>query len=295
MEPRQAIHIVLTFDGNFWAPAYATMRSICATSKRREDIIFHLLHLRLASYQRRDLDEIGTEYGAALDYVNVAPTPVYRDLAARLPKQRKPFAPLLHTRLCIDALLPKEVTRFIYVDCDTMFRAPVEELAAIDLEGKPIAAVLDPHGWLLCNGRDVRQNWDLFDPASPYFNSGLILVDRAGWRAADPQAVLDSLIDSGRLQSLFYDQAVLNIAFRDNWLPLDTMWNYTSPHRAFEGLNPRMVHYTGRRKPWKLRSRAPFARIYRHVMTNDLFHRFMWFRWRAWWRRRLGLKAESAK
>jgi lipopolysaccharide biosynthesis glycosyltransferase len=285
--PTGSIHVVLTFDANFWAPAYATMRSICATSKRRREIVFYLLHLGLNSDQRRDLEEICTEYGAALDHTDVAATPVYRDLAARLPKQRKPFAALLYTRLCIDQLLPNEVTRFIYVDCDTLFRAPIEELEATDLQGRPIAAVLDPHAWLLCNGRDVRQNWALFDPASPYFNSGLILVDRAGWQAANPKSVLDSLIESGRLQTLFYDQAVLNIAFRDNWLPLDQMWNYSSPHRAFEGLNPRMVHYTGRRKPWKLRSSAPFERIYRHVMTNELFYRYLRFRWARWWQRKL--------
>ena len=287
------IHIVLIFDGNFWAPAYATMRSICLASKRRKEIVFHLLHLRLDPDQRRDLDEIGREFGSVLDYIDIDSTPAYQTLAARLPKQHRPYAPLLYMRACIDPLLPPEVMRFIYVDCDTMFRAPIEELAAIDLQGKPIAAVLDPYGLLICNGRDVRQNWDLFDPASPYFNSGLIVVDRAGWRAADPRAVLDGLIETGRVRRLFYDQAVLNIAFRDNWLPLDAMWNYIQPQPGSESLNPLMVHYTGRRKPWTLRSDRPFARIYRHVMTNDLFYRFLWFRWRAWWRNKLGLKARN--
>ena len=38
------IHIVLTFDDNFWAPAYAVARSICLSTRRR-DLVFHLLVL----------------------------------------------------------------------------------------------------------------------------------------------------------------------------------------------------------------------------------------------------------
>ena len=33
------IHIALTFDDSYWAPAYATMRSICLTTRRRGDIV----------------------------------------------------------------------------------------------------------------------------------------------------------------------------------------------------------------------------------------------------------------
>jgi len=33
-------HIALTFDDYFWAPAYATMRSVCLTTRRRADLVF---------------------------------------------------------------------------------------------------------------------------------------------------------------------------------------------------------------------------------------------------------------
>ncbi len=35
-----AIHIALTFDDGFWAPAFATMRSIALSSRRRSDLNF---------------------------------------------------------------------------------------------------------------------------------------------------------------------------------------------------------------------------------------------------------------
>ncbi len=40
--PQVQLHIALSFNDKFWAPAYAVMRSICLTSTRRKDIVFHL-------------------------------------------------------------------------------------------------------------------------------------------------------------------------------------------------------------------------------------------------------------
>jgi lipopolysaccharide biosynthesis glycosyltransferase len=36
-----------------------------------------------------------------------------------------------------------------------------------------------------------------------------------------------------------------------------------------------VLHYTGHAKPWKLFARVAFFRLYRHVMTNDLYYRYM--------------------
>jgi hypothetical protein len=41
--------VALTFDDNFWAPAYAVARSICLTSKRREDVVIHFCHFGLSA------------------------------------------------------------------------------------------------------------------------------------------------------------------------------------------------------------------------------------------------------
>jgi lipopolysaccharide biosynthesis glycosyltransferase len=83
---------------------------------------------------------------------------------------------------------------------------------------------------------------------------------------------------SGTMARIQFDQAALNIAFRDQWLPLDFRWNLINPHPAHEALEPHIVHYTGPHKPWHLMSRTAFAQAYRHAMTNDFFY--------AYWRER---------
>ena len=285
--PAAGIHVVHIFDDEYWAPAFAVMRSICLVSKRRRDLVFHLVCLNLSAPHSADLEKIGEEFGARLNFIALEASSDFADLAARLPKGKR-IAPLLYARLLLDSLLPADIARFIYTDCDMMFRADIDQLWSLDLETFAMAAVQDAKYHMVL-GRRLRRLGGLFDLAVPYFNSGLMVVDRARWRAADPMSTMNRLIGEDMLKNLYYDQDVLNIVFRDNWLPLDYSWNFLNPRPEHESLNPRVAHYTGSHKPWRLRSRAAYARLYRHVMTNELYYRYLRHRWRNFW---LGRRAE---
>jgi lipopolysaccharide biosynthesis glycosyltransferase len=55
-------------------------------------------------------------------------------------------------------------------------------------------------------------------------------------------------------------------------------------------MDVRILHYTGKRRPWNLWSGTAFARLYRHVMTNDVYYAFMRQRWQRRLRRLIGRK-----
>src|SRR5690606_37783876 len=69
------IRVVLSFDDNFWALAYAVMRSACLSSKRRAEMVFHLLHMPLCGEHRHDLEAITREFGAELRWYPLAGKP----------------------------------------------------------------------------------------------------------------------------------------------------------------------------------------------------------------------------
>jgi lipopolysaccharide biosynthesis glycosyltransferase len=287
-----ALHIALTFDDNFWAPAYALMRSICISTKRRQDLVFHLLHLPLSAAHRADLDKITAEFGAALRYYDMAGMPQFDAFVARLPQGGR-WPKIVYARMLLPQLLPAEVERVIYLDCDMMVRAPIEELFAMDLGGQPLGAVRDALAPFIALRQDMRQNAALFDGADPYFNSGMLVMDLVQWRNIDLAAEIGALEARGILSKLYFDQDLLNLIFRNRWQQLPWRWNTIDAHPAHEALDPAILHFTLTAKPWGilagiLRSTA-YARWYRHVMTNDLFYRFARHRWERWWRRKLRL------
>ncbi|HEY4201224.1 MAG TPA: glycosyltransferase family 8 protein [Devosiaceae bacterium] len=276
------VHVALTFDDNFWAPAYGVMRSACLASTRPKDLVFHLFYRGLSTPHRQALDAIVTEFGTTLIDYNLSESPRFNAFLAGLAFHKK-LTNMVYARLLLDELLPADVERVIYLDCDMLVRGPLEELAKLDLQGRPIAAVLDAGRHKQMLGRDFRQNADLFDFNFAYFNAGMLVIDRRAFGLADLPGVTRRMHENGLLDRIQYDQAVLNLVFKDNWLPLDFRWNLICPWPAHEALEPQILHYTGHRKPWNLLSRAAFANAYRHTMTNDIFYAF----WRERLKRRL--------
>tara|TARA_R110002020_G_scaffold58459_10_gene160313 strand:+ start:1012 stop:1890 length:879 start_codon:yes stop_codon:yes gene_type:complete len=286
------IHIALTFDDNFWAPAYALMRSICLSSKRRADMVFHLLHLPLTDAHERDLKAIETEFGASLRWYDLTENAAFNEFVRDLPTSTQ-WPKVVYGRLLLGRLLPDAVERVIYLDCDMMVRDPIEMLFEIDLEGFPLGAVRDSVHPFIVGKRDMKQNRDLFEYADPYFNSGMLLIDLAAWRAIDIRAEVEALAARGIMDRLYYDQDMLNLIFRNNWLALPWRWNTIDAHAAHEGINPAILHYTRKSKPWGVLSgilhTSAHPRFYRHVMTNELFYRFARHRWKRWWKKQLRL------
>jgi lipopolysaccharide biosynthesis glycosyltransferase len=286
------MHVALTFDDNFWAPAFATMRSVCLFSHHREALVFHLCHRTLAPEHRADLEAITAEFPVTLRWYDLDQSDMFRDLAARMPENKR-LSNIVYARLMIDKLVGPEVERILYLDCDMLVREDVAELFALDLEGNAIAAVRDSIGAFITNRRDLKQNRDLFDPADYYFNAGMVLIDIGKWREADIIGRMEEAYASGVMQRIYYDQDLLNLVFKGRWLKLPWRWNVVDARHAHDGVDPAIVHYTGPTKPWGIFAHnfqsVAFARLYRHVMTNELFYRFARHRWKRWWKKKLRL------
>jgi lipopolysaccharide biosynthesis glycosyltransferase len=89
------------------------------------------------------------------------------------------------------------------------------------------------------------------DPTEPYFNSGVLLIDCDQWkRDGMTDAAMDCITRFGTtLKS--YDQDVLNILFRNVWLPLSLRWNFPSDlfETEIEAIVTPVV-YHNLLKPW---------------------------------------------
>jgi lipopolysaccharide biosynthesis glycosyltransferase len=287
-----AMHVALTFDDNFWAPAFATMRSVCLFTHRRDELVFHLCHRTLTAAHRADLERITEEFPVELRWYDLDQSEMFRDIAARMPVNKR-LSNIVYARLMIDRLVGADVDRILYLDCDMMVRDDVAYLFDLDLEGNSIAAVRDSVGAIIAGGRDIKKNRDIFDPADYYFNAGMVLIDVAKWREADIIGRMEEAYATGVMQRIYYDQDLLNLVFKDKWLKLHWRWNVIHARLAHDSLDAAIFHYTGQSKPWGIFAYTfqvvASARTYRHVMTNELFYRFARHRWKRWWLKKLRL------
>lgn len=131
-----SMHIALTFDDNFWAPAFATMRSVCLFTPQREELVFHLCHRTLTPEHKADLEAIRDEFPVTLVWHALDQMDMFTDIAARMPESKR-FPSIVYARLLIDRLVGDGVDRVLYLDCDTMVRDDVKRLFDQDLEAMP--------------------------------------------------------------------------------------------------------------------------------------------------------------
>jgi lipopolysaccharide biosynthesis glycosyltransferase len=268
------LHLVLAFNDDFWAPAYAVMRSVCLTTSRRADLVFHLCQFGVTEAHRQVLDTIEAEFGARVIHHSLDQHDGFNTLRQRLPMARR-LHPVIYARLLLPAILPADIERVLYLDCDTMVVAPIEKLIERDMDGHALAAVPDGARLFIMGGRNMRARRDVFDTARNYFNSGVLLIDLPRFAAIDLPGKLEAMIASGTAKTLYYDQDILNLVFADNWLALEWRFNVIDPRPVHEGLDPFIMHYTGERRPWGIRPNVAFARLYRHVMTNEVYYQFL--------------------
>lgn len=269
------IHIALTFDDGYWAPAYTTMRSICMVSHRPTDIVFHLMHVGLSERHKADLAAVTAEFGARLVYYDLDVLGILKERIAKLPRVGMHInTPIVYTRLFLTDIVPKTIERLIFIDSDMMVRAPIETLYELDLDGFPIAAASDPYRTGFQTGRDLKPK-RYYSTRDLFFNAGLLVIDTRKVAAIDIVGAILRLLTPEEVAGLYYDQDILNIVFRNNWRVLDKLWNLQNPLPAHEILDPFVVHYTGIHKPWLLFKKPAFKRMYRHMMTNAYYYRYL--------------------
>ena len=258
------LHVASTSDARF-APDCAVMLASLAACNPADQLTVHLLADRgLPAADRETLGALVTGAGGRFDLVEIDP-----DHTAGLTRSERFPGPIWH-RVLLPELLP-DLDRVIYLDADTMVTGPLRPLWDLDLNGRLVAAVTNP---LLPSLVPRVRTLGLPDGAS-YFNSGVLLLDLAGWRREGVSAAVLEFAQSHHAV-VWPDQDALNgvlharrLALHPRWNALPGLWNVParhlpySPQEAREATeDPAVVHFVGPHKPWHYRNRHPYRAEY---------------------------------
>ncbi len=168
-----------------------------------------------------------------------------------------------YLRLLIPALVAGRYDRILYLDSDILCCGTgLDRLMAADMGGAWLGAVRDNLQWRTPT-RACPEFRALGRPQRPYFNSGVLLIDVAGWQKAGVEAKARALFVDHGSALIRHDQSILNLICDGDWAEMSPVWNwqYTWASRFFADLaDPRLVHFIGSRKPWKDTSAALPAR-----------------------------------
>lgn len=274
------IHIAAACDEAYAMPLAAMLRSLADNLGAGRSVIAHIMFETLSSATRARL-----EASAPTDRLHIQWTPVGHTGFASVSAPIRVYdhiSPVSYFRLLLPELLPVELNRVIYLDCDLVVLGDIGTLWNISIEDEYAAAVPE----LADDSRRVSSSqglrlWRELGLAADLeqFNSGVLLINLEKWRAEFVQQRALVYLKQAADWLRWHDQEALNAVFAGDWLRLDARWNLTMRH-LMKNLPvtyqpPCIIHYHSAAKPWH--AEYPFA--LREVFFNYL-DQTAWTGWR---------------
>ena len=204
---------------------------------------------------------------------------------ARYDKNLKPsgrFSRAVFRRLFLDELLPARFQRIVSVDSDMLIVRPgLKRLESFDLGGRPLAAAYDMIFYMDFKGDALARRFQRtrrslgLAPDTPYFNAGLMAIDRAEWRRrALTEQVTRALRDAPD-RFPFNEQDALNATLKGDFAALSPRFNFMGDFFLLDlerRIEPIVLHFVNAPKPWQLklwRGEARFALTYRDWFSSS--------------------------
>lgn len=192
-------------------------------------------------------------------------------------------------RLLIADLLPQEVERVLYLDCDIVINGSIEELWQTPLDNYALSAVLQA-GY---GSEAVRLGYPI---EFGYFNAGVTLMNLRYFREHDITRRLMAYIVSHYHSIKYHDQDTLNAVLYNQTLHLMPQWNMTSNIYApgFRSSadwqdghvvndysaekdnarkykrHPIILHYVSNPKPWNNGCTHPLTMLYYRYASQTI-------------------------
>jgi lipopolysaccharide biosynthesis glycosyltransferase len=186
------------------------------------------------------------------------------------------FSRAVFRRLFLDQILPAHFERIVSVDSDMLIvRDGLKRLETFDLGKKPLAAAYDMIFLMDFKGDALARRFQRARRSlglaldTPYFNAGLMAIDRAAWRAEKVTERVTQALRDHPERFAFMEQDALNATLKGNFAPLSPRFNFMGDFFLLDlerRLEPMVLHFVNAPKPWELslwRGEARFAEAYR--------------------------------
>lgn len=191
-----------------------------------------------------------------------------------------------YARLFVASILPENIHKVLYLDCDMIVCEGLEKLWNTKMNGRIVAAVQDTVS-------DSIKTAVGMCPTERYFNSGLLLIDLKAWRTNDCEQKCIRFIEDRNGNVMHHDQGVLNGIFHNAWLRLPLSYNLMTIHYLFSQkvvgkiykdhasfylaeevtnalMSPVIIHFTPSvtTRPWVKSCQHPMRNMYWEILRK---------------------------
>ena len=250
-------HVTCSTDDNYLQHCVAMLCSLYENNKDMKMVV-HLLVDSLSQESRNTISSLSERYGNQAMFYDMKPEMVENiQLNDIMLNGKKMYSIATYYRMFLPSLLPDDIDRILYLDCDIIVLQNVSELYGLNMEGYGVAAVKDATPY--DSYHRFKMGLGLQHEA---FCAGMMMINLDYWRKKNSQSQLLEYATRPWKRVLMQDQDALNYVFRDSWFQLPYKWGKTPLSIApldhtqkwydiCEYVDaPCIYHYAAHAKPW---------------------------------------------
>lgn len=239
--------LVVASDDHYIVMLAALIKSIEAHLKVTQTINIYIIENQVSNSKKKKLEKSVNKQITNLLWIKSADI---IPAGTKLPVDKSSFPLTIYLRLFIPHFIPEEIEKVLYLDIDMIVRRDIAELFNTDLNGKIVAAVLDPKVRTFDNSWGGVKNYKELGCAADthYFNSGLLLMDTKKWRDEDVANKTIECVERNKEFANYPDQYGLNIVLANKWHELDSRWNHFA---TLPESDPFLIHFVQRKPIYK--------------------------------------------
>lgn len=261
------MNILVTLDSNYIKPLKTMLKSLFLNNPDNKFTVY-LMHSSISNEELDDLNSfiIAHENNLVILYIG---DEYFKDAPTLLHYTKE-----MYYRLLAFKFLPRELDRILYLDPDILIINSIKELYNMDIEDYLYAAAY--HDKISVKEiNKIRLNSYGIDA---YYNSGVLLMNLELQRKIIVEEEIYGFVEKNHSKLIMPDQDTLNALYSKKIKSIDEkLYNYDARFYLYYKImssgvwdidyvikNTSILHFCGKRKPWKKEYSGKFHSLYKH-------------------------------
>ena len=280
--------VVCAAGENFAMPMAAMVSSVIKNLKRYKGVKIYILHNTGFSDKLKEKVEKGLDRKKAeINWARVD-TAKIEGL-----KTREHITAETYYKLLIPEILPLDLDKAIYLDCDLIIEDDIGKLWDIQMSDEYLMAVPEifSQSALASSPCGIKQYKELgISNDAKIFNGGVLIMNLKKWREDNISSRIINYLRQFEQDVIWLEQEGMNAVLAGRWRELDSRWNFQthllynyhswkeSPldkityNRTIK--KPYIVHFNTCAKPWQKENNHPYRNLFFHYLDMTA--------WKGW-------------
>lgn len=276
---KNIMHICFATDNNYAPYMGISIYSILKTSDKNDKFHFHILDNSINKENKQKIIDLKNKYrNFKISFYPISTLVKICDY----PLKNKHLSMTAYARLYLGSILPTNITKVLYLDCDIIVRASLYPIFQENISHYILGGVEDN-----AVTEEAKRGLNFWDyKSSTYVNSGVLLINLKQWRKENIERQLLAYLKAP-LHPIFYeDQDVINFVLKKKIKILSPRWNglmylVGTKRNSYININKLrknvlvcpIVHFASPSKPW-----IKFSGMHQNVLYySRLMQETPWF------------------